>query len=81
MGNCETWETLATGQNPLHLRMDGQRSDYYQRLPDKPIAKHFYNTPGHTFGCFCDDHRTVAIGWKYAMEVQGGLLDLHPSDS
>ena len=36
-------------ENPLHLRMNGHRSDYYRRLPDKPVAKHFYSTPGHTF--------------------------------
>ena len=36
-------------ENPLHLRMNGHRSDYYRKLPDKPVAKHFYDTPGHTF--------------------------------
>ena len=36
-------------ENPLHLRMNGHRSDYYHRLPDKPVAKHFFNTPDHTF--------------------------------
>ena len=36
-------------ENPLHLRMNGHRSDYYRRLPDKPVARHFFNTPGHTF--------------------------------
>ena len=36
-------------ENPLHFKMNGHRSDYYRRPPDKPIAKHFYNTPCHTF--------------------------------
>ena len=36
-------------ENPLHSRMNGQRSDYYCRLPDKPVAKHFFNTPGYAF--------------------------------
>ena len=35
-------------ENPLHLRMNGHRSDYYRKLPDKPVAMHF-NTSGHTF--------------------------------
>ena len=35
-------------ENSLHLRMNGYRSDYYCRLPNKPVAVHF-NTPGHTF--------------------------------
>ena len=35
-------------ENPLHLRMNGHRSDYYRKLPDKPVAVHF-NTVGHTF--------------------------------
>ena len=35
-------------ENPLHLRMNGHRSDYYRKLPDKPVAVHF-NTMGHTF--------------------------------
>ena len=36
-------------ENSLHLRMNGHRSDYYRRLPYKPIAKHFYNMPSPTF--------------------------------
>ena len=35
-------------ENPLHLRMNGHRSDYYRKLSDKPVAEHF-NTIGHTF--------------------------------
>ena len=35
-------------KNPLHLRMNGHRSNYYRKLPDKPVAEHF-NTIGHTF--------------------------------
>ena len=35
-------------ENPLHLWMNGQRSDYYCRLPDKHVVAHF-NEPDHTF--------------------------------
>ena len=35
-------------ENPLHLRMNGHRSDYYRKLSDKPVAEHF-NTTGHSF--------------------------------
>ena len=35
-------------KNPLHLRMNGHRSDYHRKLSDKPVAEHF-NTIGHTF--------------------------------
>ena len=35
-------------ENPLHLRMNGQGSDYYRKLPDKPVAVHF-NTTIYTF--------------------------------
>ena len=42
-------------ENPLHLQMNGHRSDYYRKLPDKPVAMHF-NTPGHTF-----DDATVTV--------------------
>ena len=35
-------------ENPLQLRMNGHRSDYYRKLPDKPVAEHF-NTTGHSF--------------------------------
>ena len=35
-------------ENPLYLRMNGHRSDYYQKLPDKPVAAH-WNTTGNTF--------------------------------
>ena len=38
------------------------------------------HTQSHIRGCFCG-HRTVAISWIYATEVQGELLDLHLSDS
>ena len=34
-------------ENPLHLQMNGHRSDCYCRLSDKPVAEHF-NTIGHT---------------------------------
>ena len=34
--------------NPLHLRMNSHRSDYYRKLSDKPVAKHF-NTIGYSF--------------------------------
>ena len=35
-------------ENPLHLCMNGHRSDYYHKLSDKPVAEHF-NTIGHSF--------------------------------
>ena len=35
-------------ENPLHLRINGHRSDYYRKLPDKPVAEYF-NTTGHSF--------------------------------
>ena len=35
-------------ENALHLRMNGHRSDYNRKLPDKPVAVHF-NSVGHTF--------------------------------
>ena len=35
-------------ENPLHLRINGHRCDYYRRLSDKEVAVHF-NTSGHTF--------------------------------
>ena len=35
-------------ENPLHLRVNGHRSDYYRKLPDKPVEAQF-NTLGHTF--------------------------------
>ena len=28
-------------ENPLHLRMDGHRSDHYCKLSNKPVAEHF----------------------------------------
>ena len=34
--------------NPLHLRMNGHRSDYYRGLADKPVAVHL-NSPHHIF--------------------------------
>ena len=42
-------KTICRGNGePLHIRMNGHRSDYYWKLPDKPVAVHFH-TPGHTF--------------------------------
>ena len=35
-------------ENPLHLRVNGHRSDYHRRLSDKPVAEHFHST-GHSF--------------------------------
>ena len=35
-------------ENPLHLRINGHRSDFHRKLPDKPVAVHF-NSPGHSF--------------------------------
>ena len=35
-------------ENPLHLRMNGHRSDYYRKLSDKPVVEHF-NTISHSF--------------------------------
>ena len=35
-------------ENSLHLRMNGHTSDYYRKLPDKPVAVNF-NTTDHTF--------------------------------
>ena len=35
-------------KNPLHQRMNGHRSDYYCKLPDKPVTEPF-NSTGHTF--------------------------------
>ena len=35
-------------ENPLHLWMNCDQSDYYRKLPDKPNAAHF-NTMDHTF--------------------------------
>ena len=43
-------------ENPLHLLMTGHRSDYYHRLPNKPVAVRF-NTHGHTF----DDVSVIII--------------------
>ena len=34
-------------KNPLHLRLNGHRLDYYRRLPDN-VGMHF-NSLGHTF--------------------------------
>ena len=39
---------LGNGE-PLHLKLNSHRSDYYRRLPDKPVGRHF-NEPGHMFG-------------------------------
>ena len=36
---------VAKTKNPLHLRMNGHGSDYYCRLPDKPVAEHFSTYP------------------------------------
>ena len=35
-------------ENPLRLWMNGDRSYYYRKLPDKSVGVHF-NTMGHTF--------------------------------
>ena len=51
--------------NPLHLRMNGHRSNYHRRLPDKPVTKHFFNTVGHAF-----EDATVTI-----------IKQLHSADS
>ena len=42
-------------ENPLHLRINGHRSDYYCQLSDKPVAEHF-NITGHSF-----DDMTVMV--------------------
>ena len=49
-------------ENSLHLRMNGHRSDYHRRLPNKPVAKHFYNTPSHTF----EDASVMVIDQLYS---------------
>ena len=41
--NCSTWER----QNPLHIRLNGYRSDIRNKKLEKPVAAHF-NTPGHS---------------------------------
>ena len=48
-------------ENALHLRMNGHRSDYNRKLPDKPVAVHF-NSVGRTF----DDLSVMVIEqlWK-----------------
>ena len=46
-------------ENPLHLTLNGHRSDCNRRLPNKPVGKHL-NEPGHTFG----DLTTVLIRCK-----------------
>ena len=35
-------------ENPLHLLMNGHRSNYYGKIFDKPVAVHFI-TMGHKF--------------------------------
>ena len=50
-------------ENPLHLRMNGHRSDYYRKLSDKPVAEHF-NTIGHTF----DDLTVMVIEEMHAAD-------------
>ena len=35
-------------ENPLHLWMNGHRSDYYWKLSNQPVAKHV-NTISHSF--------------------------------
>ena len=35
-------------ENPLHLRMNGHRSDYFRKLSNEHVAEHF-NTIGHSF--------------------------------
>jgi len=34
-------------QNPLHIRLNGHRSDIRNKRLEKPVAAHF-NTPGHS---------------------------------
>ena len=48
-------------ENPLHIRMNGHRSDYHRKLPDKPVAEHF-SGPGHTF----DDLTVMVIEAMYS---------------
>ena len=37
-------------ENPLHLQMNGHRSDYSRKLHDKSVPVHFeFNAVGHTF--------------------------------
>ena len=43
-----TKEYVGETENPLHLRINGHRSDYYPQLSDKSVVEHF-NTIGHSF--------------------------------
>ena len=68
-------------ENPLHLRMNGHRSDYYRSLPDKPIAVHF-NTLDHTF----EDVSVMVIEQiqgekRHTKKEQRELLDPHFTDA
>ena len=36
-------------ENPLHIRMNGHRSDIRTKKVDKPVAAHF-NQPDHSMG-------------------------------
>ena len=57
-------------ENPLHLRTNGHRSDYYRRLPDKPIARHFFQyTWPYIWGCNHNDYRTITLGWFNGTKV------------
>ena len=64
----------------MHLRMNGYRSDYFQKLHDKPVAEHF-NTTGHTF----EDLTVMVIeqiasGQLRLTKTTGELLDTYTSD-
>ena len=47
---CQRCKKQYVGEtdNPLHLRMNGHRSDYFRKLSDKPVVEHF-NTIGPSF--------------------------------
>ena len=48
-------QSIGETEDPLHLRINGYRSDYYCQLTDKPVIEHF-NTTGHSF-----DDMTVMV--------------------
>ena len=52
---CGTQYVGETG-NALHLHMNGHRSDFHCKSPDKPVAAHF-NTHGYSF----DDMKVMVI--------------------
>ena len=47
---CEKCGKQYVGEtgNPLHVRMNGDQSDYHRNLPDQPVAVHF-NLVDHSF--------------------------------